>query len=85
MIIYDLINYNIDCPELLFHVGLHVPVHFTRTSSLFFVPKCKTNLAAGTFFPRALSLINAVCICVCMYAGFSIGLANVFKIAFRLV
>lgn len=35
MFIYDLISYNIDSLKLLFLVGLHVPVHFTRTSSLF--------------------------------------------------
>jgi len=70
MFIYNLINYNIDCPEFLFKVGFHTPVHLTRLTLLFlFVPKYKTNLAAGTFFSETLlllanSVFNMLCILI---------------------
>jgi hypothetical protein len=45
ILIYGLINHNIHFPELLFQIGLYVPVHFTRYLFFFFVLKCITNLA----------------------------------------
>jgi len=35
MFIYNLINYNIDCPEFLFEVRFHTPVHLTRLTLLY--------------------------------------------------
>lgn len=48
MFIYDLRYLNTDCPELLFQVGLLVPGRFTRSLSLFNVPKYSTRIASNT-------------------------------------
>lgn len=45
--------------EMLFLIGFRVPVYSTNNySSLFVLSNYKTNVAAGTFFPRALSLAS---------------------------
>lgn len=49
MFIYDLVNLNISCPELLSQVEWHILVNFVRRLTLLFVPKFTTILAAGHF------------------------------------
>jgi hypothetical protein len=62
MFVYDLINYNIVCPELLSEISFRIPYLITRNSELFLVPHYKTNSGTNSFFPRALMLANKICI-----------------------
>jgi hypothetical protein len=64
MFIFDLINHNINSPELSFQTELYAPVNFTRSSLLFLVAQCRIYLAARTFSLRdlSLSLSNYNCI-----------------------
>lgn len=62
MFVYDLINYNIVCPELLSEISFRIPYLITRNSHLFLVPHYKTNSGTNSIFPRALILANKICI-----------------------
>jgi len=58
MFVYDLINYNIVCPELLSEISFRILYLITRNSDLFLVPHYKTNSGTNSFLPRALILAN---------------------------
>jgi len=62
MFVYDCINYNIVCPELLSDIGFRIPYMFTRNSDLFSVPHCTTNSGTNYFLHRALILANKICL-----------------------
>jgi hypothetical protein len=61
MFIYDLINYNIVCPELLSEIDFRIPYLITRNADLFFVPHFKTNSSTNYFLHRVLFLTNNIC------------------------
>lgn len=54
MLVYDILNNHIDCPDLLFEIRLHVPCRNTKNLDLFVIPKY------NTFFSRALILANKI-------------------------
>jgi len=62
MFIYDIINYNIVCLELLSKISFRIPYLITRNSDLILVPHYKTNCGTNSFFPRAFILVNKICI-----------------------
>jgi hypothetical protein len=61
LFIYDLLNNNINCPELLSKIGIVTHNYSIRSSSLFFVPFFKKKICTDSFFPRALTLCNLIC------------------------
>jgi len=58
MIVFDPINYNIVCPELLSEIGFRIQYLITRNSDLFLIPHFKTKYFLLSFLPRALILAN---------------------------
>jgi len=60
MLIFDILNGYVLCPELLAMIGLRIPRQYTRNLDLFVIPHYKTNSGAFSFFPRALRLANTI-------------------------
>jgi len=75
MFIYDLINYNIVCPELLSEICFRFPYLITCNSDLYLVPHYKTNSDTNSFMDQALILANKIC----MYLNIFLLFRNCFK------
>lgn len=60
LFLYKLVNGDIDCPELLSHLGLRVPGHCSRSPRLFHLPFARTNALSSSPVHRMIR--NYTCI-----------------------
>ena len=61
MFVSDLINYKINCPDLLSLVGFHVPNRTLRNNRLFYVPFHRVNYGTNEPLTRCLRQANSLC------------------------
>lgn len=57
-LIFDLINGNIDCPDLLAKIAFNVPCRNLRHHNVFFIQLHRSNFVLNSPFIRALTLFN---------------------------
>jgi len=60
MLVYDILNNLVDCPDLLSEIGFRAPCRNTRNLDHFVIPKYNTNSGNDTFFLRTLILANKI-------------------------
>jgi len=75
MILYDILNGNIDSTELFSMIGFNFGNHRWRKNNLFHVPFCYNNYNFDTYFSKVLLLANQISV----YIEFLQMSRNVFK------
>lgn len=61
MFVRDVINYKINCPDLLSLINLHAPCHELRHNIFFYVPFHRVNYGNNEPITRCLRQANSVC------------------------
>lgn len=60
LLVFDLINNVIDCPDLLSLIPFHVPSRSLRYVDIFYVPRHRTNLALSSPLTRTFLHLNTI-------------------------